>query len=163
MLFSIFFLMYKENELYKLFKLPIQYHDHKKIYENLNTDLELISLDTTKNDKKETPGELPKILDETNKNKEDEINDNSKNIIYKNICKPKTQPGEVILNTISQYYTTNVDFLKDTQKLCKESYDFIIDSSGVNKICNIWNFIKNDKTFLGKNHFIEWKQFSWLK
>ena len=38
MLFSIFFLMYKENELYKLFKLPIQYHDHKKIYENLNTD-----------------------------------------------------------------------------------------------------------------------------
>ena len=165
MLFSIFFLMYKENELYELFKLPIQYHDHKKIYENLNTDLELISPDVIKNDNKcvpGPPGELPKILDETNNDKEDEINDNSKNIIYKNICQPKTQPGEVILNTVSQYYTTNVDFLKDTQKLCNESYDFIIDSSGVNKICDIWNFIKNDKSFLSKNHFIEWKRFSWL-
>ena len=140
--------------------MPIQYHEHNKIYENLNTDLELI--DNTK--EKESPclpGEISNIVDKKELNLTD-VNDTSKNIIYKNICKPKSKPDDVILNTISQYYTTNVDFLKDTQKLCEDSYDFVIDSSGVNKICDIWNFIKNDKTFLSKNHFIEWNRFSWL-
>jgi len=163
MLFSASFLMYKKDELYKLFQLPIQYHEHNKIYENLNTDLELI--DTTREKEKESPclpGEISNNVEKTKELNLTDVNDNSKNIIYKNICKPKSKPGNVILNTISQYYTTNVDFLKDTQKLCEDSYDFVIDSSGVNKICDIWNFIKNDKTFLSKNHFIEWNRFSWL-
>ena len=79
------------STIYQDFKLPIQYIENTKtIPENLNPDLEL-----------------------TQKNVGSEIS------VYKSILNPQTCFGDKCIEPFSKYYTTNTNYLKDTQNLCK--------------------------------------------
>ena len=76
------------------FQLPILYvTDKREINKNILNDLELI-----------------------------ESKDPSGNSLYSTILKPKSVFGKRFLNDWSKYYTTNVDFLKDSQHFYK-SYE----------------------------------------
>ena len=78
------------KEINKNFLLPIEFDSHKKeIFENLYEDLELL---------KQT---------------------NSKESAYQKVFQAKSPAGKELLEKWCKYYTTNKQFLKDSQKLYK--------------------------------------------
>lgn len=120
-----------EIEINELFKIPIYYNEYKKsIKENIITDLELV-----------------KTIDP------------SLNSIYYYLFNNSNTFSNKMINQITQYYTTDVDFLKDNQSLLKtykntstkNTYDY-------NNIINTWNEIKNDTEcdFKSKYSYIDW-------
>jgi len=78
------------KEINKNFLLPIEFDKQKQeIFENLYTDLEL--------------------LKQTDSNKS----------IYNKTFRPSSKMGKELLDKWCKYYTTNTEFLKDSQKLYK--------------------------------------------
>ncbi len=69
------------------FKLPVQYTDSKELHIDTINDLELV-----------------------------ETMDTECKPIYEYTFKPRSTSGSIIMKQISRYYSSNVDFLKDTQK-----------------------------------------------
>lgn len=122
------------DSLYNNFKLPIQYlKESKTIVSNLDSDLEL-----------------------TKANVGSEIS------VYDSILNPQTIFGNQCIKPFSSYYTTNVQYLKDTQNLCKN-----IDSMPLEKglLTNTWdnfNDIKNNNSFLETFQYIDWSYFKWV-
>jgi hypothetical protein len=114
------------------FKLPIYYDKNK---ENLNLtiikDLEL-----------------------------NETYDISGTPIYNHIFNTKTIFGEKVLKQYPEIYTTNTNYLKDTQKLLKKynSEENLDDYKELYKeVITLWDDIKNDTNFKDKYHYLEWK------
>ena len=111
----------------KKFLLPIQFNSkNKEINNNLLKDLELLNTDTDK-----TP-------------------------VYENIFKPDDIYTEKILKQITNYYTTDINFLNETQKLYKKYIDISQNREKVQDVINTWDSIKNDEEFLDKYQFITW-------
>ena len=127
------------------FKMPI-FHNERKIQlkSNIITDLEL-----------------------------NESIDCSSNPIYSYIFNNSNTFSKKITEQVTQYYTTDIDFLKDTQKLIK-TYKKIpennennenndnVDSSKYKNIIEIWNEIKNDYSFKEKYYYIDWTMLEFL-
>jgi hypothetical protein len=114
------------------FKLPIYYDKNK---ENLNStiikDLEL-----------------------------NETYDISGTPIYNHIFNTKTIFGEKVLKQYPELYTTNTNYLKDTQNLLKKynSEENLDDYKELYKeVITLWDDIKNDTNFKDKYHYLEWK------
>jgi len=123
------------------FKLPIHYNKNKTaIKDNIIADLELVN-----------------------------TIDASSNSIYSyyfnsdsnNNTTPLT---EKVINQVTQYYTTDIDFLKDNQKLlktfakpksCDTKYKY-------NKIIEMWNEIKGDTGFKERYYYIDWPMWEFL-
>jgi ABC-type multidrug transport system fused ATPase/permease subunit len=141
----------KIENLNQHFKLPIYYNKNKTIIkENIVSDLELInSID---------------------------ISNNSIYNYYFNSseCSHKNPLSEKIINQVSEYYTTDVEFLKDNQKLLKT---FIpvkrvvfqeniqqenIQHEKYNKIIKTWNEIKGDTGFKERYYYIDWPMWEFL-
>ena len=82
-------------------------------------------------------------------------NDIIKNIdfdsIYLKTFNPETQLGKNIVKKIHSYFTTNTDFLQDTQQLNSIKDSIKIDHSVINMFNNEFKNIQNIKNF--KNHF----------
>lgn len=77
--------------------------------------------------------------------------------IYQTTFSPSTEAGRVILQEFPKQYTTNVEYLKDTQTLLKEyAIDDEKDHDKVNQAIRIWKEIKGDLGFKSKYHYIEW-------
>ena len=77
--------------------------------------------------------------------------------LYADIMDCKTDLGRAGLASWSSYYTTDVDFLKDTQRLCKR-YDrpmAIYDPLKLDQVEPVWNEIKDDDNFKHSFHFVE--------
>jgi hypothetical protein len=111
----------------KNFLLPIELNDKKKlIKKNLLKDLELLHTDT------------------------------SKNGVYQNIFKPNDKYTNNILETFAQYYTTDKDFLNDTQILNKKYVKHTNDDEKIKNTIKIWDSIILDDDFLEKFQFITW-------
>ena len=111
----------------KNFLLPIELNNKKKtINQNLLKDLELLNTDT------------------------------SKNAVYQNIFKPNDEYTYNILETFTQYYTTDTKFLNDTQILHKKFIKSNYDDDKIKNIIKIWDSIKLDEDFLDKFQFITW-------
>lgn len=111
------------------FKLPIFYNKKKmELSENIITDLEL-----------------------------NETIDPSGTPIYKYAHNPKTIFGKKILEQMPSYYTTDIQYLKDTQKLLKtyKRSDHVYDPD-YNNIMDLWDEIKNETSFREKYHYLEW-------
>ena len=114
------------------FKLPIYYDKNK---ENLN----------------------PTIIKDLELN---ETYDISGTPIYNHIFNTKTIFGEKVLKQYPELYTTNTNYLKDTQNLLKKynSEENLDDYKELYKeVITLWDDIKNDTNFKEKYHYLEWK------
>ena len=118
------------------FKLPITYlEDNVKLEEHLINDLELKST----------------LLDdslESNKSLYDYI----------------FNPGEITFakKTIplwSEYYTSNKDFIKESQKLIKSKLPLVDISNNFTKVQDVWREIISETSFEEKYQYLDWK---WL-
>jgi MutS domain V len=85
--------------------------------------------------------------------------DPSSNPIYQYFSKPKSVWGKQILQKLPEYYTTDVRYLKDTQKLLKkyqrENKEDIF-APDFNNIIDIWDDVKRDTGFKEKYQYIDW-------
>jgi hypothetical protein len=127
-----------------IFKLPI-FYDSKKISlkSHIIDDLELVSINKTNNDINIQP-----LYSHTLNNTSDDT-------------------FSYMLNKqISNYYTTNVDFLKDYQTLLKtyQKLDkkYVDYSDKYNYIMNAWNEVKGETSFKEKYYYVDWKHFEYL-
>ena len=116
------------------FKYPIEYLKEKHVLpEVIKEDLELLKTHDNKNDP-----------------------------IYNILLKPQTKLGEKSISKISNFYTTNVEYLKETQKLTKKVKNIDFDASLINNMYNKWNNIKGDGDFVNKYQYIGWEKLKWL-
>jgi hypothetical protein len=120
------------NKINNFFKIPIYYNNAKmELKQNIINDLELINT----------------------------VDPSSNNIL--SYCFNNDNIVSNKLNEqMTKYYTTDVDFLKDNQKLIKEllpprtRYSHI--SPNYENIINIWNELKMESGFREKYYYIEW-------
>jgi len=115
------------------FKLPITYLDPSCVYSLSST----VSTDLELIETKTTPS------------------------MYEYLFKPKHEFARCIMPAWSNKYTTNVDYLIETQNLIKnmnkyrEKMNTYTPSS--DKIFDIWNMVKTDDSFLDKYNYMEWE------
>ena len=128
----------KINEINNYFNLPIYYNDKKvELNKNIVKDLELI-----------------------------ETVDASANSIY-NFCFNNDNDVSKKLNEqLCRFYTTDVQYLKDTQNLLKEYKPLGVKysdySCNYKNILDIWNEIKVDAGFKERYYFVEWEMLEFL-
>ena len=116
------------------FKYPIEYLENKNVLnESIKDDLELL-----------------KTYDEKNKP------------IYEHLLQPISIVGKKSIEKFSNYYTTDTDYLKETQKINSQMNKVKIDNALIDKTYNNWNNIKNDEEFIDKYQYIGWDKFKWL-
>ena len=122
------------STVYNNFKLPITYVENtKNIIDNLDKDLELTK-----------------------------ANENSEISVYKKVLNPTTKFGNLCVEPFSKSYTTNIEYLKETQKLCKDINSVVIDKNIIENTWDNFEHIKSDKSFLDKYQYIDWDYFKWL-
>jgi len=123
------------------FKMPIYYNEQKvELKENIITDLELIN-----------------------------SIDSSSNSIYSYVFDNSNTFSNKCIEQVTQYYTTDVEFLKDTQQLIK-TYKKIPENDNNNgnilskytNITEIWKEIKNDPSFKEKYYYLDWPMLEFL-
>ncbi len=117
------------------FKLPIHYVNSKaQLKDNVIADLELV--DTI------DPSGVP---------------------LYQSTFAPTTDPGKTILKQIPNYYTSDVAFLKDTQKFLKTYHtDTTKPQADLVGVLELWNEMKNDTGFKDKYHYVDWSYWEYL-
>lgn len=136
------------------FKLPITYNSNvKTLDENVILDLELSKniIDTSDKD--------------TSSDKKETCNNEDNKPMYNYIFKPNTTIGKKILDILPQYYTTDVNYLTDTQALVncisnadlnKISEDNSVDKFTIDEFINTWNEIKGETGFCEKYLYVDW-------
>jgi hypothetical protein len=132
-----------DEYIVNIFKLPICYNNKvKKLNTNIGLDLELYRL-----------------------NESCANNDNNDKPIYNYIFNPQLTFSNLIMKQMSSHYTTDIHFLKNTQKLIKNistsKIDDIYNKNNINKydikdIINLWEEIKNDTGFCDKYLYVDW-------
>ena len=121
------------EKLNDFFKLPISFNSKTLILnEKIVEDLELINV----------------------------IDPSSNNIpIYEIVYQPQTLMGKKILEQYPSQYTTDLKYLKDTQKLL-QNYELLpeqkTNTNIDNRIIKIWDEIKNDTGFKDRYHYLDW-------
>ena len=122
------------------FKLPIHYNKNKlPIKENIITDLELV--DTI-----------------------DLSNNSIYNYFFNTFDNTQTSLTKQIINQSSKFYTNDIDFLKDNQKLLK-NFKSNSDETNVqkyDKMIKLWNEIKGDTGFKERSYYIDWPMWEFL-
>ena len=121
----------------KIFKIPICYNDNvKKLNNNVITDLELVKTIET---------------DETS--------------IYDNVFNPSNKLSTKVIEQFANNYTTDTDYLKNTQKLIKSIHSEELNTIHnkhsfsnfeINDIVSLWQEIKTDSGFCEKYLYIDW-------
>jgi len=125
------------DDVNTVFKIPIFYNKNvKKLNESVINDLELVkSLD------KDEPS------------------------IYDNVFKPSNKPTNKIIEQVATSYTTDIDYLRDTQNLMKtfeiEELNTInnkhsFSNFDLNDTVGLWEEIKGDTGFREKYLYIDW-------
>ena len=123
------------KEINKNFLLPIEFDKQKQeIFENLYTDLEL--------------------LKQADSNK----------AIYNKTFRPSSKMGHELLDKWCKYYTTNTEFLKDSQKLYKSvgKSKLFPTKPIIEKCWKNWTDIKTMDNFIEKFQYIEWEKLKFL-
>ena len=120
------------------FKMPIYFNNNKvELKKNIITDLELIN-----------------------------TVDASCNPIYSFCFNNDNIVSNKINEQISKYYTTDINFLKDNQKLIKEyitpEVKYSKLSSNYKNIIDIWNELKIESGFREKYYYIDWEMIEFL-
>jgi hypothetical protein len=131
----------QSSVIYKVndyFNMPIYYNDEKvELKNNIVTDLELIhALDA------------------------------SCNPIYSFCFNNDNDVSKMIINQVAKYYSTDINFLKDNQKLIKDyvapETRYTKISSNYKNIIDIWNELKIETGFKEKYYYIDWEPIEFL-
>jgi hypothetical protein len=127
----------KEDEKDNSFRLPIEYVPKEEVYPlscSVATDLELVCLDP------------------------------SANTMYHYLLNPKTPFEENMIPLWSRSYTTNAEFLKDSQKVCMAVGTKIEmgDTPDYEEMKTIWRDIKEDPEFLERYSYMDLEMFRWV-
>jgi hypothetical protein len=126
------------NKINDFFKLPIYYNEKKtEVKQNLITDLE-----------------LTKTVDPCS------------DTIYSFYFNTDNDVSTKLTEQVANYYTTDILFLKDSQKLIK-SYNAPINkythySPNYKSIISIWNELKVDSGFKEKYYYLDWEMIEFL-
>jgi len=126
------------------FKMPIYYNEQKQsLKENIITDLELIN-----------------------------SIDSSSNSIYSYLFDNSNTFSTKCVEQVTEYYTTDINFLKDNQTLIKtykkipeninNNDDTHDNSTKYTSIIEIWSEIKNDTSFKEKYYYLDWPMLEFL-
>ena len=120
-----------------VFKIPICYNKNvQKLNEHIVNDLELV---------KSIEADEPSI--------------------YNNVFKPSNKPSLKVIEQFANYYTTDTNYLKDTQQLIKsinsEELTNIHNKHSfsdfeLNDVVSLWEEIKSDTGFCEKYLYIDW-------
>jgi len=131
------------EQLNNHFKLPIFYNAKKiELKEEIVKDLELV-----------------------------ETIDLSSNSIYDHIFEPETSFAKSVVKQMKNYYTDDVEFLKDSQTILNtyKSQDDTLEKAKVKEnfkdytdILNVWKEVKSDTNFKQKYYFVEWSSLEFL-
>jgi len=127
----------KLDSLHEIFTLPIKYNEKvRKLNENIITDLELVK----SIDKEETP-------------------------IFNYVFKPTNTLGSKVLEEVPKYYTTDTEYLKETQTLVKNfkntDYKAISETKNfrdfdIEDTVKAWEEIKGETGFQSKYLYFDW-------
>jgi hypothetical protein len=128
----------KIDEINDYFKLPIYYNKKKvELNKNISKDLELV-----------------------------ETIEPSGNSIYSYYFNNDNDISKKLICQISNYYTTDIGFLKDNQQLLKNykplGVKYTDYSKNYKNILEIWNELKIDAGFKERYYFIEWDMMEFL-
>ena len=120
------------------FKMPISYiKDKYELKKNISTDLELIN-----------------------------TVDGSSNPIYSFCLNTDNDVSKKLSEQMINYYTSDVNFLKDNQKLIKDyvkpETKYTTYSPNYKNIVEIWNELKIETGFREKYYFIDWEVIEFL-
>ena len=128
---------YSLDNMNNIFKIPICYNKQvKQLSDSVVTDLELL-----------------KSID------------NKESSIYDNIFTPSNKPSNKIIEQVALHYTTDIDYLKETQTLIKsinsDEINTIRNKHGfsefeLNNMVSLWEEIKGETGFCEKFLFIDW-------
>ena len=119
------------------FQLPIQYLDPKEVYilsDTVAADLELSAIDA------------------------------SSNTMYHHLMNPTTQFEETLIPLWKKHYTTNVDFLEETQEvvssvgICCQT----VTNEDYESIMAVWRDTKEDPNFLERYSYMEFEMLKWV-
>ena len=135
------------------FRLPMEYLEETDIHPvspEVCADLELLQNNTL----------LQKDKDETNKEDDDKKdNDEETKPLVHYLYEPKGPFSQAVLPKLAGTFTSNRDFLKDTQQviLCRNDV-FLYDTTQEEeqKVLNIWNDLVYNPEFLEKYGYLEW-------
>jgi hypothetical protein len=128
------------------FKLPIYYNAKKrKLNANIIKDLELVKNADSSADSSAFP----------------DMSNNESMSMYDHYLNVETPLAANLVDNISEYYTTDVNFLKDNQKILKH-YKRLDESRNYKEMINLWKEIKTDTGFKDKYFYINWKMWDWL-
>jgi len=86
-------------------------------------------------------------------------NDNSNNVLHK-IFQPNDVFDKTNMKQSKQYYTTNTEYLKDTQRIISNN-EFTHNDNN-DHIINLWKDVKQNSSFLQKYSYMDWKILSYL-
>ena len=128
----------KANEINNYFKLPIYYNECKvELKKNIITDLELTS-----------------------------TVDQSCNPIYNYCFNNDNDISKKLIEQLSKYYTTDVEFLKENQTLLKnykkQNNKYTDFSPNYKNIIEIWNELKIETGFKEKYYYVDWDMLDFL-
>jgi hypothetical protein len=126
-----------QNNINEVFKIPICYNENvQKLDNSVISELELVqSID----------------IDETP--------------IYDNIFKPSNKASEIVIKQVANYYTTDAEYLKETQELTNEinleEINTIYNKNSfsddeINNVVSSWEEIKGETGFCEKYLYIDW-------
>jgi len=129
------------EKIYSTFRLPIEYLDKEDLHllsPIVSADLELIQSST---DSKP---------------------------LYNYLCNPTHDFAENMISKIGSHYTTNIDYLKDTQEVIRDSDKYIEQMKIIEYsvpcriVIQIWKDLKEDEDFLEKYSYLEWSMLKHL-
>lgn len=126
------------NKINDYFKMPISYiKDKHELKKNISTDLELIN-----------------------------TIDSSCNSIYSFCFNTDNDMSKKISEQIINYYSSDINFLKDNQKLIKDYVPpetrYTKLSSNYKNIVEIWNELKMESGFREKYYYVDWEIIEFL-
>lgn len=90
--------------------------------------------------------------------------DGSSNTMYHFMMNPKTPFEENMIPRWKNKYTTNTEFLEETQQILKdmESYDCTTPCKDYEQLQQIWSDTKEDPNFLERYSYMELDVFKWI-
>ena len=127
--------MSAENESTIEFKLPIEFNEKKRpLSKSIQEDLEMVVY-------KENPSEN----------------------LYYTLTKPQSDFGKETLELWRKYYTTDTNFIEDSQKLIKDFKSITpIDCDELAKIKTHWEDIRGHSGFKDTYQYVDWERFEYL-
>ena len=86
----------------------------------------------------------------------------SNSSFYYKLFNPTSKAGKIVIEKMAKFYTANVNFLKDSQKLYKKCDELENDSKLCQSAWDIWSKTKEDSNFHEKYQYLDIDQVKWL-